>query len=265
LARSVEQKKDNEAEEPRVEGLFFELSSESRFSILSALDARELKMAEIARAENLTAAEAFRQLQRMSESSLIQRKPEGSYAITEYGRLILRMSGSMESVFKHREYFLTHDLSGLPLQLSIRAPELARAGLTVDAMSSLDSVVRIASEAEDYLWACSTEKPGPQNLQGIVLEKIPKGVKFRFIVPERFVPSQAELRALPNAIEWRSFENVPMNLMLNEREANVGFRFLGGKPDFNAFESKDSIFLNWAKDLFSYFWERGKRPLPKIE
>ena len=46
-----------------VEKLFFELASESRLSILRELQIENLKMQEIARRLDVTATEAFRQLQ----------------------------------------------------------------------------------------------------------------------------------------------------------------------------------------------------------
>jgi len=51
--------------------LLFELASESRLVILRELQKENLKMQEIARRLDVTATEAFRQLQRLSTSSLV--------------------------------------------------------------------------------------------------------------------------------------------------------------------------------------------------
>jgi len=79
-----------------VEKLFFELASESRLSILRELQNENLKMQEIARRLDVTATEAFRQLERLSAASLVQRQPDGAYALTQYGKLELHLSSSMD-------------------------------------------------------------------------------------------------------------------------------------------------------------------------
>ena len=107
--------------------LLFELASESRLGILRELQAKNLKMQEAARRLDLTATDAFRQLQRLSEASLIRRQPDGSYSITEYGRLVLQSTSSLELLEKHKEYFLTHDLLSLPGQFVNRIGELSHA------------------------------------------------------------------------------------------------------------------------------------------
>src|SRR3989337_1456236 len=85
-----------------IEKLFFELASESRLGILRELQKENLKMQEIARRLDVTATEAFRQLQRRSEALLVQKQPEGTFAITQYGKLMLQLSSSLDFVFRHR-------------------------------------------------------------------------------------------------------------------------------------------------------------------
>ena len=55
---------------PEIEGLFYELASESRFSILQELKEKSWKMNELARKLDLTTTETFRQLQRLNEAAL---------------------------------------------------------------------------------------------------------------------------------------------------------------------------------------------------
>ena len=63
-------------------------------------------MQDIARKLDLTATEASRQLQRMSQAKLIGRGPEGTYATTQLGKLLLTLSASMDLVYKYDDYFL---------------------------------------------------------------------------------------------------------------------------------------------------------------
>ena len=88
-----------------VEKLFFELSSKSRLDILRELQKEKLKMQEIAHRLNVTATEAFRQLQRLSNALLVQKQPEGTLALAQYGRLVLQLSSSLDFVSKHKNTF----------------------------------------------------------------------------------------------------------------------------------------------------------------
>ena len=72
----------------------------------------QLKMQDIARKLDLTATEASRQLQRMSQAKLIERGPEGTYTTTQFGKLLLTLSASMDFVYKNDDYFLAHDVAG---------------------------------------------------------------------------------------------------------------------------------------------------------
>lgn len=112
-----------------IERLFYELASESRLGILLELKEKNWKMNDVARKLNLTTTETFRQLQRLSKALLVQKQPEGTYAITEYGRLVLELSSPIEFVLKHKEYFLTHDVWRLPHQFVKRLSELSQTSL----------------------------------------------------------------------------------------------------------------------------------------
>jgi predicted transcriptional regulator len=75
--------------------LFFELASDSRLCILNELKGEALKMQDVARRLDVTATEAFRQLERLSAALLVARQPDGTYTITAYGKLMLQLSAPM--------------------------------------------------------------------------------------------------------------------------------------------------------------------------
>ncbi len=232
-----------------IERLFFELASESRLGILHKLMEKDLKMNEVARKLDLTTTETFRQLQRMSEDLLVQKQPEGTYAITEYGRLVLQLSASLEFVFKHKEYFLKHDVSRLPSQFLSRINELSQTNLMMGMVESTTKSSTLIGEAKRFMWAVSPE-PVPQALDAIA-EQIPKGAEYRILSPQPPVK-------LSN-LENRTFSDPPAVMVVTEKEAVICFRFIGGRVDYAGFFGKDPAFLNWVKDLFLYYWEKGKR------
>lgn len=233
-----------------MERLFFELASESRLGILRELHTKNLRMQEIARRLDLTATEAVRQLKRLTEASLIQRRPEGSYAITEYGKLVLQLSSSLEFVFKHQEYFLTHDIWRLPHQFVNRIGELSQANLMTDTMEGVSKAEQILREAEQYVWGLG-EGRFTEAMSTIANEQTRKGIEYKILSP---LPP-GKLQNLEN----RTLSDIPAVFVLTEKEAVICFRLIGGRADYAGFFGKEPIFLSWVKDLFLYYWDKGKR------
>ncbi len=238
-----------------VEKLFFELASESRLSVLRELQTENLRMQEIARRLNVTATEAFRQLERLSAALLVQRQPDGTYAIAEYGRLVLQLSSSLEFVSKYREYFSTHDLMRLPIQFVNRLGELSQANLVTDTVENLNKSARIFIEAEQYGWGIA-EGTIPEQMGPIMDKQVQKGIELKFLLPENRLISSTPL---PRNVEMRSLPELPAIVVISEKEAGVCFREAGGKIDYAGFFGKDPIFHNWVRDLFLYYLEKGKR------
>ena len=241
-----------------IEKLFFELASESRLSILRELQIENLKMQEIARRLDVTATEAFRQLERLSNALLVQRQPDGTFALAEYGKLVFQLSSSLEFASKHKEYFSTHDITRLPIQFVNRLGELWQAKLNMDTVETLNKAQRAFMEAEEYGWGIA-EGTVPERMGPIMDELIQKGAKLRFLIPEtRFPTSESPPPPVKN-LEMRGLSDLPAIVVLTEKEGAVCFRQVGGRVDYAGFFGKHPIFRNWVKDLFQYYWDRGKR------
>ena len=240
----------------QIERLYFELSSESRLSILRDLNKQGGKMREIARRLDLTTTEAFRQLQRLSDSMLVQKNQEGAFSVTEYGLLVLRFSSFFEFIHSHREYFATHNVRRIPNQFLDRIGELSNADFSTNAMGNINAAERRTREAEEYMWGGGVEQP--LDIRVAVQENIPKGVKYKFLFPKRFIPRE---RVLPAQVaEWRSMEDLPANFCITEKEAGISFCYVDGRVDYVSFVGKDPEFVGWVKDLFLYYWDKGNSP-----
>jgi predicted transcriptional regulator len=241
-----------------VEKLFFELASETRLDILWELKNENLKMQEIARRLDVTATESFRQLERLSNALLVQRQPNGTFALAEYGKLVLQLSSSIEFASKHKEYFSTHDVTRLPIQFVNRLGELGQANLIMDTVETLNKAQRAFIEAEEYGWGIA-EGTIPEQMGPIMDEVIRNGVKLRFLIPETRLPTSSSLPPPVKNVEMRGLLDLPAIVVLTKKEGAVCFRQVGGRVDYAGFFGKDPAFLNWVKDLFLYYWDEGKR------
>ncbi len=237
-------------EDQGVEKLHFELASEVRLGILRELQSNNLKMQEVARRLGVTATEAVRQLRRLSDAHLIERQPEGSYAVTQYGKLVLQLSSSLDFVFAHRRYFLTHDVWRIPRQFVDRLSELSQTDLKADTMESISAIERMVGEAKQFVWGIG-EGRFTETMGRTGTEQVSRGIEYRVITP--LPPSRLK------GMEGRSLTDIPVLLALTENEAVVCFRRTEGGTDYAGFFGKDSAFLNWVKNLFLYYWEKSKR------
>ena len=140
-------------------------------------------MREIARKLNLSTTDTFRQLQRLNDALLVQKQNDGSYGITQYGIFVLRFSAILEFLFKNRKFFSSHDFTRLPSQFLDRIGELSKAEVSSDTMASINVVQRIIREADQYVWTGAVEQP--LSIRHILVESIPRGVKYKFLFPKR--------------------------------------------------------------------------------
>jgi predicted transcriptional regulator len=243
-----------------IEKLFFDLASESRIDIIHELKEQNLKNNELGGKLDLTATEAFRQLQHLTEALIVQRLPDGTYTITNYGKLTLQLLQSLEFTFKHKEYFLNHDVWQLPYQFVNRIGELSRSTLDMDTIENINRAGQMFSEAENYAWAMGQillESLGPA-----MARPISKGVKFRFMGCQSRLPNFNPVPGEAPHIELRTFTDIPITIVTTEKEACICLPSTEGRMDYAAFYGTDPKFITWARELFLYYWDKGKPSNP---
>jgi predicted transcriptional regulator len=247
-------------EEKRLDLLFYELASQSRLDILQTLCNSNLKMQDLARKLDLTATEATRQLQRLSQARLIARLPEGTYATTEYGKLLLALSASIEFVYRYDTYFLEHNVRCLPEPFVNRLGELSTGTLVCDLNQDLSRWEELIDAAEDHVWVMTPQAMG--QLSRVMGQKLVKGIKIRSIFDEKVRNQNTNLPS-GKSVERKLLPNVGIIIMTSEKEASVSFQRLDANVDFPSFFGSETVFLKWVNDLFLFFWEKGKTWYPK--
>ena len=239
-----------------IEKLFFDLASESRLAIIRELKEENLKNNELGGKLELTATEAFRQLQHLTEACIVHRLPDGTYAITNYGKLTLQLLQSLEFTFEHKEYFVNHDVWRLPYQFVNRIGELSKGTLCLDTIENMNRASHLFSEAEKHAWAMGErllESLGPA-----MTDPISKGVKFRFMGCENRLPNFNHVHGEAQHIELRTLTDAPITIVYTEKEACICLPSTERRMDYAAFYGKDQMFVNWARDVFLYYWDKGK-------
>ena len=236
--------------------LFFELASESRLSILCELQAGGLRMQEIARRLKITDTEASRQLLRLTEASLIQKKPDGAYSITQYGKLLIQLSRSFAFALKFKNCLITRDIWRLPEPFIDRMGELSQTASIICTIDTLNCMESLISEAEKTL-LCIIDRP-IHLINAKVVEKLQKGVTVRALFEERNLEFYQKIPERKGVLEKKIVSKIPAIILISEKSAVVNLTSIDSREEAVLFYGKDPTFLNWANDLFSYYWERGK-------
>ena len=244
--------------EDGLDRLFFELASQNRLAILHELQKENLRMQQIAKRLNVTPTEAFRQLERLSAASLVQRGSDGAFALTEYGKQVLQISASLAFISEHKKYFLNHELMRLPPQFVGRVRELSGAKLEPDTIRALNMGMDAFTRAKQYIWGIG-EGVVPEHMVPVMNKQVQAGIEVKMVVSGRRSHLPEKVPPVPKNVETRVVDDCPVMIALTEKDAIVSFRQVGGAADYAAFVGDDRAFHDWARDVFLYYWELGKR------
>jgi predicted transcriptional regulator len=245
-----------------VEKLFYELASESRLSILLELQKKQLHMQEMARKLDLSDTEAFRQLQKLSDASLVHKQTDGSYAITQYGKLVLQFSRSFDFAFKFKDCLLTRDIWRIPEQFIDRLGALRDVSLGVDTIEMVNNSEKLVSRAERYLWIIGDK---PMNwIDARITDRVQRGgFEVRLLFDENHRHYYEDKPEAKGVFEKKVIASIPAIMLISEERAAVNLLSVDGRADNAVFYGDKPVFLQWASDLFMFYWEQGKRCFPR--
>jgi predicted transcriptional regulator len=243
--------------------VLFELSSNRRANILFEIGKENLKMQQIAKSLDMTVTETFRHLQRLTEAKLVEKKVDGTYAITSLGKLATGFLSGFNFVLKNGDYFLDHDVFCLPYEFVNRLGELSDAEFCMEAMSGFNRVRKMVFDAEKYIWSMA-EQVDSSHIQPTT-EKKSKGLDFKFIMQKDLAKALSNAKDSEILVGSKYMERIPVTLVITENYATVVFRRHNGVMDYMGLFGFDEKFCKWCKDLFMYYWERAEHWYPGIQ
>jgi len=251
--------------------LLFELSSDDRLDILMLLKKKPLRLSHISRDLDFTVQETSRNMMRLTDSKLIMKDVNGNYHLTPYGDEALNLLSGFKFIFKNREYLTTHILDCLPETFSLGLGVLERFELVDDVMVAFHNVEDMIANAEKFVWILTNQVL--VSTLPFLMQAIERSVEFRLLMPKNFVPPEGlrELIDVPvfskasqsKCLETRFSESVDVFLCLSEKQvAVIGFPNLNGKFDYFGFKAKNVVSVEWAMELFDYYWQKASSHVP---
>lgn len=255
------------------EGIFFELASEQRLSILFKLEQEKFKLAKLARELDVTMQEVHRNVNRLMESGLIEKDSNGNFSLTTFGSIILKHVSTFAFLSRNKAYFSEHILGETPMKFIHRIGSLERSEHVSGFVAVIELWKHIYKQSSEYIYAILPQIPF-ELIEAILAKLKSGGIKFSYILPRNALVPKKRIDLLKSSgfrellqngiVERRMTDRVGVAVVLSENEATVMFPTLKGVTDMNSLFYGDSIqnggglFHEWCLDFYRYCWYNSK-------
>ena len=238
----------------KVYELFAELSSGKRLDILRALNEKNMTFTSLIKEVDMTSAEASRQLSRLTDARLIEKKGDGRYYNTLLGKLVIISISGMNFISEKSGYFLEHDTSPIPLDLLGQMDALSKGEIVTGVYNILNTQEKLSEGLSGHFWYMSDDFPR-HHLPNVekVLEK---GMEIRVIFPKNLLMTLKLSDKNREKIQFREQDEIKLSVMTSNSFSMLKLPGQDGKIDQNtAIFGHDERFRKWCENLFQYYWE----------
>ena len=243
--------------------LLFEVSNDTRHTILLFLMDQPQRVSQITKQLNLIGPETSRHLQRLSVSRLIRKDMENIYHVTNYGEYIISIIDDLGFIVKNRDYFVFHNPTLIPSIYQKRISELALYTSENNFMNFLDFMNNKIREAKDFVWLSLNQYP-IISLQEL-LNAVERNVKIRIIEQGELIgPNVAfEQKNLQinnfesPKVEIKSHPCADIYLFISDAGSAIAFP-LENKYDYTGFINQNMENDKWSKEVFNHHWTEAK-------
>jgi predicted transcriptional regulator len=205
----------------------------------------------------------------------VEKHGDGSYGLTAYGGLTLRLITGQLFAAGHRDYFSAHTLRRIPDSFVSRIGELQGSRFTEDVWVTFKKVESIFRGAEEYVHMVHDQYL--LDILPLGVEALRRGVTLRSVDPLSREPGRRLDGERPHYIgeedeeylvkSWedgrvdaRLMSSIDVFLYVSERESVLAFPLLDGSFDYVGFASTDEDTRTFCVDLFNYYWGMGLEP-----
>lgn len=233
----------------------FELQSEYRRAILEFITDSPKRHGEISRELDISPAETTRHLARLVVSDYIEKRPDSTYTISKYGRLLYDQLLNMNYVIDNWDYFEKSELSVIPKEF-LSLPVISEGRIISGPLKVAGELFNMTASSTIFLWSMSRGPMEPFIMEH--MDKLYQGVDMRFIQQEgEPIPSEF-MNELSFRIEFRTCENADFGLFINESRALLILPDSKNRLDYSSgILGESDTFLRWASMLFESYWSEG--------
>jgi len=239
--------------------LFTELSSENRLGILQRLDEKPMTFTSLIKKVDINSTEASRQLSRLTQNRLIEKKGDGRYYNTLFGKLVLSSISDLNFISEKSEYFVGHDTAQIPPDLLGQIDVLSTGEIITGVYNILNTHEKLGDGIKSYMWYMSDDFPR-HHLPDIE-RKLEEGWEIKVILPKYMCSTRPFSASLSEKnrkkLEIKVLDEIRISVIASDRFSMLELPGTDGKIDQNtAIFGYDDRFKEWCKDLFLYYWAK---------
>lgn len=247
---------------------FLEISSEQRLSILLNLKEKEANISGIAKILDATVPEVHRNFTRLLKAGLVSKNTDGTFRLTEFGRILCLQIPTIVFMSKNQKYFQGHSLGELPPKFIQRAGALSNSKIINGYVKVLEKWNSVYKNAEKFICNILLEVSYEPEIMKVLQEKMEKKIPIRSIFSESVIIAKGRDKSMKendmtkfvkDGILLRKMKNnVTIALILNEKEAGICFPTSDGETDLGKmFYGDDPEFHEFCVDYFEHCWQNS--------
>jgi predicted transcriptional regulator len=243
----------------KVYELFTELSSETRLGILQTLDEQPMTFTNLIKEVDMNSTEASRQLSRLTEARLIEKKGDGKYYNTLFGKLVLSSISDLDFISEKSGYFLEHDTAPIPPDLLRQIDALSTGEIITGVYNILNTHEKLGDGIKNYMWYMSDDFPR-HHLPNIE-KKLEEGLEIKVILPNIMCSAKPFTSPLSEKnrkrLEIKVLDEIKISIIVSDNFSLLELPGPDGKINHNtAIFGSDDRFREWCKKLFLYYWTK---------
>ena len=251
------------------------ICSELRRGILVSLREGKKALSELRTELEISSTTAIHALRELEKEHLVFQDEHRDYALTKIGEVIaLKLSDFIDAIKvlkKHEDFWLTHDLSGIPEPLLERIGMLRNSDIVKDTATDIFKVhsnyIDMLKDAKEIKGVSSIFVPDyPLVFEELLLKK---KADIELVVTEE-VLGKIDEEILKKIVTDKSSklklyvtkENVKAAFTVTDFFIAFGFYRLDGTYDYsNDLRSYDKEAIEWGKELFEWHRKQAERVL----
>ncbi len=248
-------------------------SSRLKIQILLSLLSGNTSLSKLREVTGSTSQALIPKIRNLESQMLIEAR-NYEYSLTPLGKIVAtRVSGFvmiMGGIERHREFWSSHDLTGLPEEFLACIGDLQEAEIKLDTQVDIHLVfshyLKIVKEAAYIHGISSVMSPG---LVEVLTERIIAGTPVELVVSEDVIPylNQEPYREFskivapyPNFKIWVTKGPLKVGLTVTDKYLSLGLFKIDGK----LYDSSSDLFsgekkaIEWGEGLFNYYRDRSQ-------
>jgi predicted transcriptional regulator len=246
------------------------ICSELRRNILVTLMDGKKALSELRKTLEVSSTTAIHALRDLEKNKLIFEDEKRNYGLTKIGEIIaLKIVDFVDAVDvlqKHEEFWLTHDLSGIPPHLMERVGWLNNSTLMEDTSLDIFKVhstyIELLKTVTKVRGISSIFDPHHPKVYGELLRS---GIDVQLVLTEEVLEkvieaSSAELRQSGTLVIYIGKKPLKMGFTVTDKFLSLGLYHVNGSYDYNRdILSYDKRAIEWGYELFEYHREMAEK------